>query len=189
MSTGQPSQVTQLANAASQGDEAARKRLWELIGDDLHRMAQGQMANEAPGRTLQATALLNEAYLRVMGGENLQWNSRRHLYAAFAENMRRILVDDARRRNRLKRGGGEKVASLRVEPGVSDQHPGQALAIDDALGELGQVDPRKVEVVVLRYRCGLTVDECASALGVSPRTVDSDWRFARVWLRRHLSSE
>ena len=145
------------------------------------------MASEAANHTLQTTAVINEAYLRLVGDGNIRWASRRHFFGAAAKAMRRILVDDARRRNRLKRGGGEKAAALTDEPGVLDKDPAMTLAIDEALAKLEESDARKAEVVTLKYFGGLTVDEIAQALGIAPRTVDFEWRFARAWLHRELS--
>ena len=187
MSSPTSSPVTLLLDAVVQGDESAQNRLWSVIYDELHRLAQQQMANEAPGRTLQTTALVHEAYLRLMGGEDVHWSNRRHFFGAAARAMRQIRIDDARRRHRLKRGGGERPRRLQEDPGVFDQDPADVLAINEALDKLEQRDSRQAEVVMLRYFAGLSIDECASAMGVSPRTVDADWRLARAWLHRELS--
>lgn len=187
MATPPSSPITQLLAAANQGDSSAHKKLWSLIYDELHRLAQCQMANEAPGRTLQPTALVHEAYLRLAGGENVQWANRRHFFAAAAKAMHRIRIDDARKRNRLKRGGSENPASLERAPAVFDQDPAEVLAIDEALAKLEQRDPRKAEIVMFRYFGGLTVEECAEALGLSPRTIKAEWQFARTWLYQELS--
>lgn len=169
------------------------------------------MAGEASGRTLQTTALVNEAYLRMVGGKQVRWANRRHFFAAAAKIMRQILVDDARRRQRLKRGGpgagtqprsrkgteekdagggarGRKPPALSVEEAaVFDRDPTELLALDEALTKLEQIDPRKVEVVELRHYAGLTLDECAAAMELSPRTVSNEWRIARAWLHAELS--
>ncbi|MFH1748120.1 MAG: sigma-70 family RNA polymerase sigma factor [Planctomycetota bacterium] len=187
MTINQPSGITQLLAAVGQGDAEARDKLWALIYDELHRVAQHQMADEAPGRTLQTTALVNEAYLRLVGGDNVQWANRRHFFAAAAKAMRHIRVDYARKRNSLKRGAGWRAGLPVEEQGAFDRDADEALVIDEALSKLERTDPRKAEVVMLRYFAGLTVDETAEALELSPRTVDSDWRFARVWLKRELS--
>ncbi len=189
MPTQPPSMVTELLAAVGQGDADAHERLWSLVYDELHRVAKRQMAGEKPGRTLQTTVLVNEAYLRLVGNENVQWANRRHFFAAAAKVMREIRTDDARRRNRLKRGGTTKrrrdVAA--EEPPVFDQDPVEVLAVDEALRKLEQSDPRKAEVVMLRYFGGLNREEIAQALAVSASTVDKDWRFARTWLYRELS--
>ena len=159
-----------------------------MIYDELHGLAQRQLAGEARGRTLQPTALVHEAYLRLVGGNwNIRWANRRQFFAIAAKAMRRLRVDDVRRRRRLKRGGDNKSASLQDAPAPLDQDPDEVLAVHEALDRLAVADPRKAEVVMLRYFAGLTVDETAEALGLSPRTVDSDWRFARLWLRRELT--
>ena len=182
-----PSRVTQLLAAVGQGDTSAQDRLWALIYDELHSVAQGQLAAEGGGRTLQPTTLVHEAYLRLVGDEDAQWANRRHFFAAAAQAMRRIRIDDARKRNRQKRGGGRRPGRMVSEPPVFDQDPAEVLAIDEAVSKLEQIDPRKAEVVLLRYFTGLTVAETAEVLGVSPRTVDNEWRFARAWLRRELA--
>ena len=179
--------VTQLLAAAGEGDGSAVNQLWSLIYDELHRLAQGQLAAERGGQTLQPTTLIHEAYLRLTGDEDVQWANRRQFFAAAAQAMRRIRIDDARKRNRQKRGGGDQPGRLATEPPVFDQDPTEVLAVDEALGRLEQIDARKAEVVLLRYFTGLTVIETAEVLAVSPRTVDNEWRFARAWLRRELS--
>ena len=187
MSEPTSSQLTQLLVAAGDGDAEAQGELWSIIYDELRAMAQRQMAAEAAGHTLQPTALVHEAFFRLFGGDEPQWASRRHFFGAAAKAMRDIRVDDARRRNRLKRGGGERPGALVDEPAWFDGDPAEVLAVHEALDKLEQQDPRKAEVAMLRYFAGLTVAECAGALGVSARTVDNDWSFARVWLHRELS--
>ncbi len=183
------SHITQLLDEVCRDsdDAAARERLWRLMYDELHAIAHHYLAGEAAGRTLQTTALMNEAYLRLFGGEQVSYHNRRHFFAAAAEAMRRILIDDARKRKRIKRGGGESPVALCAEPGVFDQDPVELMAIDEALARLEAIDPRKAEVVKLRYFAGLTGDEVAELLDVSPRTIDSEWQFARAWLYRELS--
>ena len=187
MTTPTRSPVTQLLAAVSGGDAGAQDRLWSLIYDELRRLAQHQMAAEAPGHTLQPTALVHEAYFRLFGETPVQWSSRGHFFTAAAEAMRRIRVDDARRRGRLKRGGGQQLGAITDDPSVCDQDPVEVLAVGEAIEELEQTAPRQAEVVKLRYFTGLTVDECAAVLEVSPRTVDKDWAFARAWLHRRLA--
>lgn len=179
--------ITQLLAAAGEGDEAAQRQLWSAIYDELRRLAQSQMAAEAAGHTLQPTALVHEAFFRLFGDENAEWSSRRHFFGAAARAMRQIRIDDARRRNRLKRGGGEYLRALADEPPVFDQDPTEVLAVHDVLDQLEQEDSRKAEVVMLRYFAALTEEETASALGVSRRTVQIEWRLARAWLHRELS--
>lgn len=178
--------LTQLLAAAGAGDASAHEKLWSAVYDELHSLAQRQMAAEAAGRTLHPTALVHEAYLRLIGGGDATWASRRHFFAAAAKAMRRIRLDDARRRNRLKRGGGKQREPLGEGPALFDDDPAEVLAVDEALSKLERVDHRKAEVVKLRYFAGLTVDETAQALDLGSRTVDKEWRLARAWLYREL---
>ena len=167
--------------------------------DELHRIAIGQAKHEAPGRTLQPTALVNEAYLRLLGDSGGGWADRRHFFAAAAKIMRRIRIDDARKRKRLKRGGARRPVSLDAasETGLAladlvlwdDDDPAETLALDEALSRLEQIDPRKAEVVMLRFYTGLTRDQIAEMLKIAPRTVDKDWHFARAWLHRELNGD
>lgn len=187
MTTQPPGPVTELLDAAARGDAAAHEQLWAAIYDELHRVAQHQLSNEPPGRTLQPTMLVHEVYLRFVGGGNVKWANRRHFFAAAAKAMRCIRIDNARKRKRLKRGGGQRPALLNEPPAVFDQDPALVLAIDEALSKLEQRDPRKAEVVTLRYFAGLTRDETADAMELSPRKVDDEWRLARVWLHRELA--
>jgi RNA polymerase sigma factor (TIGR02999 family) len=187
MTTPPRSPVTQLLTATNGGDAGAQDRLWSLIYDELRKLAQHQMAGEASGHTLQPTALVHEAYFRLFGENPVQWSNRGHFFTAAAEAMRRIRVDDARRRGRLKRGGGQQPSSITDDPSGFNQDPVEVLAVGESLEELEQTAPRQAEVVKLRYFTGLTGDECAAVLEVSPRTVDKDWAFARAWLHRKLS--
>lgn len=180
------SDVSALLDAMNQGDPSAQSRLWRLVYDELHTAAQRQMACEPPGKTLQTTVLVNEAFIRLLGGENVQWANRRHFFGAAAQAMRRIRIDDARRRDRLKRGGGHRAEPLRESQVAFEGDPLEVLVIDEAIERLKQVDARKAEVVVLRYFAGLSIDETAQALSISPGTVDNEWRFARAWLHREL---
>jgi RNA polymerase sigma factor (TIGR02999 family) len=179
--------ITRLLEAAAQGEAASANRLWSAVYQELHRLAGAELAREGPGCSLQATSLVNEAYLRLIGDGQVEWDNRRHFFAAAAKAMRRILVDDACRRGRLKRGGGQTPDSLLEEPAAPQEDPAKVLAIDEALQKLEQVDPPRAEIVMLRYFAGLGIDETAAALGVSPRTVDTGWRFAKAWLHRELS--
>jgi RNA polymerase sigma factor (TIGR02999 family) len=181
--------VTRLLHDVGGGCEEARQQLWQIVYDELRRMAHNEAAAEPAGPHLQTTALVHEAYVRLLDtdGRHAAWDNRRHFFGAAAEAMRRILVDDARRRKRLKRGGGRIELPLEEEPACSTQDPADLLAIDEALAKLESRAPRQAEVVKLRYFVGMTVDEAASAMGVSPRTVDFDWRLARAWLHRELA--
>lgn len=179
--------ITQLLVAAGDGDDAAQKKLWSVIYTELHRLAQGQMANEAPNRTLQTTSLVHEAYLRLFGNQNIKWENRRHFFGSAARAMRQILIEDARRRATQKRGGARKRSPLDEADALFNEDPSRLLGIDEALNKLEHEDPRKAEVVMLRFFAGLNVEETAAALDVSPRTIESDWRFTRAWLRRELS--
>lgn len=183
--------VTTVLAAIGQGDAAALETLWQLVYDDLRRVAHRQLAGDRAADRLQTTVLVHEAYLRLVGdgGGPVEWASRRHFFAAAARAMRRIRVDDARSRKRLKRGGGDRPGTLTAEPGVWDPDPVELLALDEALNRLEEHDPRKAEVVMLRYFAGLTIDETAALLEISPRQVDKEWRFARAWLHRALKGE
>jgi RNA polymerase sigma factor (TIGR02999 family) len=187
MSRGASKPVTELLAAVSDGEASAQSRLWSLIYDELHAVAQRQMASEPPGRTLQPTSLVHEAYLRLFGDQHVHWANRRHFFAAAAQAMRRIRIDEARRRTRRKRSGGRQQVPVDDAAVAFDQDPIEVLAVDEALVRLQRADPRQAEVVLLRYFAGLTVEETANALDVSPKTVNNDWRFARAWLHRELS--
>lgn len=179
--------LTELLSLLADGDDSAHERIWAMVYDELRAMARAKIANEAPARTFQATALVHEAYFRLFGSNGASYADRRHFFAAAAESMRRILVDDARRRSRRKRGGGKRPASLNTELAVSDPDAAEVLNVHEVLDRLEAADPRKAAVVKLRYFAGLRVCECAEVLGVSDRTVESDWRYARAWLHRALS--
>ena len=179
--------VTQLLTAASGGDSSANELLWSIFYQELRGVAQRQMVKHGSGHTLQPTALVHEAWFRLVSNADVEWANRRHFFAAAANAMRQILVDDARKRNRQKRGGGLAIENNPEAAVVFDQDPVQVLAIHEALSELETRDPRQAEIVMLRFFAGLTVDETASALGLSPRTVELDWRVARAWLYRELS--
>lgn len=187
MTDREPCSISQLLHDASGGDTAARNRLWSATYDELRQLAKAQLAKEGPGCKLQTTSLVNEAYLRLVGDEPVSWENRRHFYGAAAQAMRRIIVDAARNRKRIKRGGGKMPEALLNDPAVFDRDLNELLAVDEALGGLEQADPRRAEVVALRYFAELSIDETAKAMGVSSRTVDTEWRFARAWLHRELS--
>ena len=184
--------LTQLLAQVRAGDGAARDRLWHLVYEDLRHVAHRQMAAERSADTLQTTVLVHEAYLRLGGGQNADWSNRRHFFAAAAEAMRRILVDYARKKGSLKRGAGRVQATFAAEPAAPASSDGDAtdlLDLDEALTRLEQIAPRQSEVVKLRHFAGLTVEDAALALEVSPRTVESDWRLARAWLHRELNRD
>lgn len=173
--------------AVEDGDSRAAEQLVPLVYDELRKLAQYHMANEPVGHTLTATALVHEAYVRLVGDGPSEWNSRGHFFAAAARAMRRILVERARRNAQGKRGGGRMRVPLGDVAMVSSAPPEDLLELDLALGRLELRDSRKAEVVSLRYFAGLTVDETAAAMGVSPRLVNKEWTFARAWLMRELS--
>jgi len=184
-----PPDVTRLLIAWRDGDRAALDQLVPVVYGELHRLAHRQMRNERAGHTLQTTALVNEAYLRlVVGSDRVRWQNRVHFFAISAQLMRRILVDDARARGSLKRGGKAVHLSLEDAPAVTPQPDADLVALDEALTALAAVDARKSQVVELRYFGGLSVDETAEALSVSPETVMRDWNMAKLWLLRKLKS-
>jgi RNA polymerase sigma factor (TIGR02999 family) len=177
------SEVTQLLNAITQGDAHAAGQLLPLLYDELRRLAAHKLAHETPGQTLQPTALVHEAYLRLVGaGEEPRWDSRGHFFAAAAEAMRRILIDRARDRHRVKRGGGWRRLRLdQIDLSLQDP-PDDLLALDEALENLAREDPLCANLVKLRFFAGLTQEEAANALGIARRTADRYWAFARSWL-------
>lgn len=188
MSIESPNDVTILLNRMSQGDGEASRGLLDWLYQELRQLARSQAKREANPPTQQATAIVHEAYLRLFGKPNgLDWASRRHFFAAAAKIMRHIRIDDVRRKKRIKRGGDRKVHALDIEPAVFDQAPDQVLAVHEALEKLQGEDPRKVEMINLRYFAGLTEEETAEVLGLSRRTIQLEWRIARAWLHRELS--
>jgi RNA polymerase sigma factor (TIGR02999 family) len=186
MTIDSPEEVTQLLLAWSDGDQAALDKLVPLVYEELHRLAHRYISRERPGHTLQTTALAHEAYLRLVNAKSVRWQNRAHFFAVAARLMRRILVDLARARHDLKRGGGQQF-SLDEVLVVSPERGADLLALDEALDGLAALNPRQSQVVELRYFGGLTEDEVAEVLKVSPRTVRSDWSLARAWLYRELS--
>jgi RNA polymerase sigma factor (TIGR02999 family) len=187
-----PSSVTKLLSDDSLDGAERARRLLPLVYDELRQLARRRMAAERPGHTLQATALVHEAYMRLVGGAGPGWRDRGHFFAAAAEAMRRILVDQARRRNALKRGGDrQRVAldDLEDAGGLGGTEPAVDLvALDEALGRLEAEDGRKATLVKLRYFTGLTLDQAAAALGISPATADRDWTYAKAFLYAELRS-
>ena len=182
-------EITQLLQAWGEGEESALERLAPLVYQELHRLAHYYMARERSGHTLQTTALLNEAYLRLVDSPKLSWQCRAHFFAVSAQVMRRILVDWARSRQAQKRGGDAPVVELDEALVVAEAPGADLVALDDALKTLAELDPRKSKVVELRFFGGLSVEETAEVLKVSPETVLRDWKFAKSWLRRELSKE
>ena len=181
--------VTRLLHAWAVGHEAALQQLMPLVYDELHRLARRYMAGEQPGQTLQTTALVHEVYLRLVDVKNVNWQDRAHFYALCARLMRRILIDFARSRTYQKRGGGAAHVDLDEAATVSAVVGDELLAVDHALEQLAALDSRKGQVVELRFFGGLTIEETALALRVSPETVMRDWRLAKAWLTRELSQE
>ncbi len=180
------SEITRLLADWSKGDQAALDKLLPMVYDELHRLARSYMRRERPDHTLQTTALVHEAYLRLVGQQNAHWQTRVHFFAAAAQVMRHILVDHARGRLRAKRGDGIPEVSLDDAAIISEERADALLAVNDALISLTALDPRKSRVFELRYFGGMSVDEAAEALQVSPATVARDWRMAKAWLRREM---
>lgn len=190
--TPSPHEVTQLLNAASGGDSKAAEELLPLVYQELRKLARARMANEAPGQTLQPTALVHEAYMRLLGDADVKWDGRGHFFGAAARAMRRILVERARSRNRIKRGGDRQREVLSDDMAVasgSERDDEQLVALDGVLQKLEAYDSRKCDVVMLRYFAGLSIEETAAALGVSPATVKNEWAFARAWLHREMAKQ
>jgi RNA polymerase sigma factor (TIGR02999 family) len=181
------SEATRILSAIEQGDAHAAEQLLPLVYDELRKLAAHKLAQEAPGQTLEATALVHEAYLRLVDVEQAQhWSSRGHFFAAAAEAMRRILVERARHKRTLKAGGDRRRLGLdEVAPAVPAQDD-DLLALNEALDKLERQDRRKAELVKLRFFAGLSNEEAARVLGVSPSTADNDWAFARCWLRLEM---
>ncbi len=178
--------ISQLLKAWGQGDESALDRLMPLVYDELRRRAHRQMAREKAGHTLETTALVNEAYLRLVAGRKVSWQDRAHFFTLSARLMRRILVDHARSRDRVKRGGLIQKIPLGETLAVPLRMDDNLVALDDALSALSEADSRKAQVVEMRFFGGLSVEQTAEALGVSVSTVMSDWRMAKVWLLREM---
>ena len=177
--------ISALLRAWSDGDQSALERLTPIVYDELHRLARNYMKGERPGHSLQTAALVNEAYMRLVDYERMQWQNRAHFFAVSAQLMRRILVDHARRHN-LKRGGGVQHVSLDEAAVVGGDQETDMVGLDDAMNALARIDPRKVQVVEMRFFGGLSVEETAEVLKVSTVTVKRDWRAARAWLYREL---
>jgi RNA polymerase sigma factor (TIGR02999 family) len=188
MATPPTREVTRLLLAWSQGDQTALEKLTPLVYEELRRLAHRYMVRERPDHTLQTTALVNEAYMRLVNQKNVAWQNRAHFFAISAQLMRRILVDLARSRQCIKRGQAQQV-SLDEALIVSREREADLVALDDALSALAAIDPRKCQVVELRFFAGLSVEETAEVLKISSDTVIRDWKVAKVWLLRELSRE
>lgn len=183
-----PAEVTQLLVAWEQGNQAALDQLLPLVYDELRQMARRYMARQNAGHTLQTTALINEAYLKLIGQPEKHWQNRAHFFGVAAQAMRHILVDYARAHQYAKRGGGAQVVEFEEALIVSAERATELVALDDALQELAKVDPRKSQVVEMRYFGGLSVEETAAVLKISAVTVMRDWSMAKAWLHRELSN-
>jgi RNA polymerase sigma-70 factor, ECF subfamily len=182
-------EITQLLQAWRQGDERALDKLTPQVYRELHRAASRCMSQERDGHTLQTTALINELYLRLADLKLIDWQNRAHFFALCARQMRRILTDQARARQSHKRGDGAKAISLDDAPVISPEPSAELVAVEGALNQLAKVDDRKSQVVTMRFFGGLSVEETAEVLKVSPDTVARDWRLAKAWLRRELSGK
>jgi len=183
------SDVTRILNAIEQGDTRAADRLLPLVYEELRRLAVQKMSQELPGQTLQATALVHEAYIRLVGSEVQNWSGRTHFFAAAAEAMRRILIDNARRKQRLKRGGGQEKVGLDDAELAIEAPSDDLIVLDEALAKLASIDKVKGDLVKLRYFAGLTLEQAASILGLSQTTAKRHWTYARAWLYRNITAD
>lgn len=182
--------VTQILTAIERGDSHAAERLLPLVYSELRKLAAQRLAQEKPGQTLQATALVHEAYVRLVDADQVQhWKSRGHFFGAAAEAMRRILVDQARRRNAAKRGGGGHREDLHESAIVAGRPPEELLAVHELLDRLADIDPTAANLVKLRFFVGLNMSEVAEALGISVRTAQDIWAYARTWLHQKMTSD
>jgi RNA polymerase sigma-70 factor (ECF subfamily) len=182
-------EVTDLLIAWGNGDQSARDELMPLVYAELHRLAHHYMVQERPSHTLQTSGLVNEAFLRLVDQREVRWQNRGHFFGIAAEMMRRVLVDYARNRQYMKRGGNAKQVSLDEALIISDQRSDEVVALDEALKNLSEFDLRKSKIVELRFFCGLSIEETAEILNVSPGTVKRDWMLAKAWLRREMVEE
>lgn len=183
------SDVTHSLNTTGRGDESAAEELLSLVYEELRRLAIAKMASEAPGQTLQPTALVHEAWLRLTSDEKRKWNDRTHFFAAAAEAMRRILVDNARRKRASRHGGGQQRVEMREYASAIIENDDKVLAVNEALEKLTVLDPQKAELVALRYFVGMTIEQAAEALGISERTAKRYWAFARAWLHEEIKAQ
>src|SRR6266699_1140631 len=189
MSPPSTNEVTQLLLAWSDGDQAALDKLTPLVYEELRRMAHRYMNRERPGHTMQTTALVNEAYIRLVNRKNVHWENRAHFFAIAAQLMRTILVDHARSHAYQKRGGGSRNITLDEAMVVSQQRAAEVVALDEALKELAAIDPQQSRIVELRFFGGLTIEEIAEVLGLSPATIKREWSPAKAWLYHELANE
>ena len=178
--------VTRILQAAQDGDLKAAEELLPLVYDELRRLAAAKMANEAPGQTLQPTALVHEAWLRLVGNQNQSWNGRAHFFGAAAEAMRRILIERARRKSAARHGGGQQRVDIQEADPAAPADGNQLLALSEALDKLAVQHKPEAELVKLRYFVGLTIEEAAEVLGISPRTAKYYWTHARAWLYKEI---
>ena len=183
-----PQNITQLLACWNEGDESAFDQLVTLVYPELRRLARNYMRREDEAHTLQTSALINEAYLRLVNYQDKGWNNRAHFFAVAAQVMRRILIDHARKHRRAKRGAGANHVSLDGGAVISQDRAADFLALDEALVQLAEIDERKSRIVELRFFGGLTVEEVAEVLNLSPITIKRDWRSARAWLQREINS-
>jgi len=181
------SDVTRILNAIEGGDTRAADKLLPLVYEELRLLAAQKLSQERPGQTLQATALVHEAYIRLVGKEAQDWKSRRHFFKAAAEAMRRILIENARRKKSLKRGGDRQRMDVEIAEVTTGETAEDLLALDEALEMLAEEDPQVVELIKLRYFAGLTLEQAGRVLGMSPRTADRNWAYGRVWLLHKIS--
>jgi len=185
------SDVTRILAAIEQGDVRAVDELFPLVYQELRQLATQRMSKESPGQTLQATALVHEAYLRLVGGKEQHWSNRRHFFFAAAEAMRRILIENARRKKNLKHGGGRKRIELEKAALMSDDDRAtdELIALDEALEKLSDEDKVSAELIKLRFFAGLTMEQAANILGIPSRTADRNWAYARAWIYREISKQ
>jgi RNA polymerase sigma factor (TIGR02999 family) len=182
-------EVTQILEAVSRGESNAANELLSLVYEELRRLAAAKMASEAPGQTLQPTALVHEAWLRLTNDENRKWNDRTHFFAAAAEAMRRILVDNARRKRAQRHGGGHQRVEMPELASAVMETDDKVLAVNEALEKFVVLDPQKAELVKQRYFVGMTIEQAAAALGLSERTAKRYWAFARAWLHEEIKAQ
>jgi RNA polymerase sigma factor (TIGR02999 family) len=186
MKTTSSAEVTQLLNAWSKGDKEALHKLLPIVYEELHRLAARYMRKESPGHTLQTSALVNEAFIKLVDQKNVRWQNRAHFFAIAAQLMRRILVDHARTRASLKRGAGAQKFSLNEAAIVTTDGAEEFLSLDEALTRLAEIDPKKSRIVEMKIFCGLNVKEIAEVEKVSPSTIEREWRNAKAWLHREI---
>jgi RNA polymerase sigma factor (TIGR02999 family) len=182
-----PDEVTQLLINWGKGDKAALEKLAPLVHSELRRLARRYLGREHPGHTLQTSALINEAYIRLIDQDSVQWQNRAHFFAVAAQVMRHILVDHARAHLYAKRGGGAQKVELNEADAITGQRAAELVALDEALSTLATLDPRKSQLIELRFFGGLTIEETAEAMSISPKTVTREWRSAKAWLHHEMS--